>query len=174
MCWCVSVCVYGLVINISKDGIVDIVHVSFIKIILLQFLVDGLYSFLFFKLGHICVRLGTLDTRVKDDCWNIWVGDGFRCLGHDVWLTYITIGCPKISINILHFTGKLVQGYWSNIKDITLYVTAPTLEVGLFSSSGPWVLVRVLLHMYLFFFMLFPCFLQSINLTHSLQGNRMF
>ena len=59
-------------------------HVSFIQILLPQFLMDSLVNILPFKLCHLSVRLGTLGTHVRDDCWNLWVGEGCRYLGHDV------------------------------------------------------------------------------------------
>ena len=42
-------------------------HVSFINILLSQFLMDDIVNDLIYKVCHLCLHLGTLDTRVRDD-----------------------------------------------------------------------------------------------------------
>ena len=64
-------------------------HVSFIHILLPQFLTDILINILLFELGHICIRLGTLSSRVRGGFWLLWVGEGFQCLSHYGWLIAI-------------------------------------------------------------------------------------
>ena len=95
----------------THNKIVDIVHVSFIHILLPQLLMYSLVNVILLEIDHLCVRLGMLDTRVRDDCWYLWVGGGFWCLSHYFWLTSIAIGRPKILFQILHCTGKLIRGY---------------------------------------------------------------
>ena len=59
-------------------------------------------------IGHLCFHLGTLDARGRDDFWHLWVGEGFQCLGHYGWLTYISVGYPKMPLQILHCPGEIV------------------------------------------------------------------
>ena len=95
----------------THNNILDIVHFSIIHIFLPQFLTDSLINIIIFELGRICVHLGTLDTRFRDYCWYLWVGEGFRCLVHDGWLKVIAVVRPNIPLQILHFPGKLVR-HW--------------------------------------------------------------
>ena len=67
-------------------------HVHLIDILIHQFLMDGLVNTICFEVGHLYVYFGTLNACVRDDCWHIWIGEGRRCLGHDGWLTDITVG----------------------------------------------------------------------------------
>ena len=57
-------------------NIVDIVHVSFIHIILPHFLTDSLVNIIIFEVCHLSAHLGTLVGCVRDDCWHIWVSKG--------------------------------------------------------------------------------------------------
>ena len=102
----------------THNKIVDIVHVGFIHILIPQFLTDGLVNVIILEVGHLCIRLGMIDTCVRDDCWHLWFGEGLRCLGHDSWLTAIAVGRPKIILQLLHSLLVLVRGSRSNIKDI--------------------------------------------------------
>ena len=94
-------------------------HVSFIHILLPQFLMDILVNIVIFEVAHFTVCLGTLGAGVRDDCWHLWVEEGFRCLGHYVWFTAITIGLTNIPLHLLHFPGKLVQVSQTKVEDIT-------------------------------------------------------
>ena len=60
----------------THNDIVDIVHVSLIHILLHQFLMDILVNIVLFEVGHFSVRLRTLGAGVRDDFWNLWVGEG--------------------------------------------------------------------------------------------------
>ena len=90
------------------NKIVDIVHVCFLHILLPQFLTDGLVNIIIFEVGRVYFRFGTLDARVRDGFWHLWIGEGSRCLGHDGLLTGITVGFPKVMLQILHFPDELV------------------------------------------------------------------
>ena len=94
----------------NHNKIVDLVHICFINILLTQFLTDGLINIILFKVGHLCICLGTLGNRVRDDRWYLWVREGFQCLGNNIWLKYTAVGFPKIPLHILHHHGKLFQG----------------------------------------------------------------
>ena len=106
-------------------------HVNFIHILLIKFLMDSLVNIILFKLGHFSVHIETLSTRVRDGCWCIWVREGCRCLSRDGWLTDIYEGRPKIPIYIFHSPEKRVRGSWPKVEYITFYVGAPTLKFGL-------------------------------------------
>ena len=58
----------------TYNKVVDLVHVCFVDILLPQFLTDSLFNSLLSKVGRLHVRFGTLNTRVRDDCWHLWVG----------------------------------------------------------------------------------------------------
>ena len=79
-----------------------------------------------------------LDTRIRDDCWNLWVREGSRCLGHNGWLITITVGFPKVPFQLLHRPGELVRGYRHKVEDVTFQVTELALEVG--HGFGIWTL----------------------------------
>ena len=114
-------------------------HVCFVEILLPQFLTNILANTLLFEVGHLHVRFGTLDTRIRDNFWHLCVGEGSWCLGHDGWLTVISVGCPKVPLQLLHCPGKPVQGSCPKFEYAILQVTAPTLEVGL--GFRIWTLV---------------------------------
>ena len=95
-------------------------HVSFIHIFLCHFLVDVLVDVLILKIGHLCVSLGTIDSHIWDDFWHLRVQEGCWCLGHDGWIEAIYVGRDKIPLHLLHHLEKLVQGYRSNIEDLSL------------------------------------------------------
>ena len=107
-------------ICMNHNNIVDLVHVGFIHIFLPQFMADGLANVLVFEVGHLCVSLGTFEDCVRGYCFHIWVEEGRRFLGHDGWMADIAVVCPKIPIQSLYCTEKLVQGYWTNIEDVAL------------------------------------------------------
>ena len=66
---------YPVVFRFSDPkNIIYLVHVSFIDILLYQFLTDGLINILIFEPGHLCVRLGTLGARTRNNCWHLWSG----------------------------------------------------------------------------------------------------
>ena len=77
-------------------------------IIMPQFMMDSLANTILFVVGHLHVHFGTLNAWVRGDCWHLWVRKVFRCLGHDGWLTAISVGLPKIPLQILHYPVKLV------------------------------------------------------------------
>ena len=52
----------------TQNKIVDLVHVSFIQILLPQFLMYSLINMNFFGVGHFYVYLGTIGARVRDYC----------------------------------------------------------------------------------------------------------
>ena len=83
-------------------------HICFVDILLPYFLMDGLVNNLIFEVGHLHIHFGMFGARVRYDCWNIWVGEGSRCLGHDDWFTAIAVGCPKVMLQLLHSNDKLV------------------------------------------------------------------
>ena len=119
-------------------------HVSFIHILLPQFLMDGLNDIIF-ELGHLYVCLRTLNARARAEFWNLWAREGFRCTGYYGCLTDISVGCPNITLQILHNTGELVRVFLSNIEDITLYVTSLDLDAGLGFKFQTLVFVTFLL-----------------------------
>ena len=82
----------------THNKIVDLVPVSFIHILLPQFLTDGLVNVLLFEVGNFCVYLGTHNARVGGDCWHLWVGEGCQYLGHDGWLTATSVFYPNITL----------------------------------------------------------------------------
>ena len=63
---------------------VDLMHVSFIHILLPHFLTDGPVNVLILEVCHFSACLGTLGARVRYYCCRLWVREGFRCLIHDV------------------------------------------------------------------------------------------
>ena len=91
----------------------------------------SLFNILLFEVCHICVCIGTLDARVRNDSWHIWVREGCRCLGHDGWLIDIAVDRPKIPLQLLHCPRNLVRCSWAKAKDTTFYVTASPLKFGL-------------------------------------------
>ena len=95
-------------------------HVSFIRILLPKFLTDILVNIILFGVGRLCARIGALDNSGRDDCWHIWVGEGYQCLVHYGWLPDISVGRPNMPLQLLHNPGELFQGYWPRVKDITL------------------------------------------------------
>ena len=114
-------------------------NVCFVDILNLQFLMNILINTILLEVDHLHVYFGTHDTRVRYDCWHIWVREGRWCLRHNVWFTAITVGLLKVPIQILHRPGELVHVSWPNVEYITFQVTVPTLEVGL--GFRPWTLV---------------------------------
>ena len=94
-------------------------NVSFIHILLPQFLTDSLINILLFELGHICIHLGALSACFSDDFWHPWVGEAFRCIGHYGWLTDISVGHPNILRQLIRIPGKLVRGSRPKVEDIT-------------------------------------------------------
>ena len=90
-------------------------HVSFIHILLPQFLTDSLVNILLFEVGYFCVHLGKLGAHVRDYCCNLWVGEGCWCLGNYGWLADIDVGIPNIPPHLLHCNGKIVQGSQTNL-----------------------------------------------------------
>ena len=121
-------------------------HVSFIHILLPQFLMGILVNIFLFKVGHLPVRIGTLDACVRDDFWHLWVGEGWKCLGHDDCLTDISVGIFKIPIHILHHLGDLYKALGTRLKR-SLHQPLKLVSA---SSYKPWVLVWFLLPCYLF------------------------
>ena len=95
---------------LTQNNIVDIVHVSFIHIIINEFLTDSPINILLSELRNLCVYPGTIIARVRDDYWHLWVGEGLQCLGHYVWLADIDVGHPKILLQLIQFTEELVRG----------------------------------------------------------------
>ena len=67
--------------------------------------------------------------RSRGDCWNIWVREGSRCLGHYGWLTAIDVAWTKVPFQLLHCTVGLVWGSRPKVEYVTFQVTAPALEV---------------------------------------------
>ena len=65
-----------MLLFLTHNIIVDIMHVSLIQILINQFLMDILVNIVIFEVGHFSVRLGTLGAGVRDDCWHILVGEG--------------------------------------------------------------------------------------------------
>ena len=120
-------------ISLACNKVVDIVNVCFVEIFLPQFLTNSLINTLIFEVGHLHDHFGMLDAGVTDDCWDfwIWVGEGGQGIGHDGWLTALYVGLPKVPLQILHRTGKLVRGSHPKVEDINFLVTAPTLKVSL-------------------------------------------
>ena len=71
-----------LIVCLTQNKIVHILNIIFIHIFIPHFLKNGLVNVLLFEEGRICVRLGTLNTRSRDDCWHLWVRSGCWCLVH--------------------------------------------------------------------------------------------
>ena len=109
-----------LLIGLNQNNIVDLVHVNFIDICLSWFLTDGLINAIIFEVGYLCVSNGMLDACVWGDCWHLQVGEIHQCLGNDVWLSSIAVGCTKVTLQFLHITGKLFQGSRSKIRYLAL------------------------------------------------------
>ena len=105
-----------LLVCLAHNNIVDLMHAVFIHVFLPRF-----QSYvLLFKVGNICLRLGTIHARFRYECWHTWVREVLQCLGHDVWLVSIDVGLLKIPLQLRHHTGKFFRGYWSNIEDVAL------------------------------------------------------
>ena len=107
-----------LFIGPTHNEILYLVHVGFIYIFLPQFLTDSLIDVLLFEVCHLYVSFGTLGASVRHDVWNLWVGEGRRCIGHDIWMKAIAVRCAQISFQFLHLPEKLVRGSRSNIEDL--------------------------------------------------------
>ena len=65
-----------MLLFLTHNIIVDIMHVSLIHILINQFLMDILVNIVIFEVGHFSVRLGTLGARFRNECWHLWVGEG--------------------------------------------------------------------------------------------------
>ena len=103
----------------TYNNIIVLLHLSFIYILLPQFLTHSLTIIILFKVYHFYIHIGTLGDCAGNDCWHLWVGEGFQCLGHDGWFIDIAVGYPNIPLQFLHSPGKLVRGYHPKIEDIT-------------------------------------------------------
>ena len=64
--WCRLI--LELLVFLIHNKMLDLVHVGFIHIYFPQFLTDELFDVLLFEVVHLCVSLGKLNTRVRDDC----------------------------------------------------------------------------------------------------------
>ena len=93
-----------MLVCLTHNKIVDLLHVCFIHTLLSQSLTNSLVNILLFEVVHFFVCLGTLNARVRDYLWNLWFRKVFWCLGNDGWLTDISVGFPKV----LRCPGKLV------------------------------------------------------------------
>ena len=158
----------------TYNKVVDILHVCFVYILIPQFLTDSPVNSLLFEVGNLHVRFGTLGARGRDDFWNIWVGEGSQCIGHDGWLTAIAVGFPKVMLRLLHLPGKLAQGSHTKVEYVIFQFTAPTLEFGI--GFGNWTLgfgLSLLTSALLGLGCLPLVFCQSSYLTHLLQVVRM-
>ena len=125
----------------TYNKVIYIVRVCFVDILIPHFLMGGLVNTPFFKVGRLQVHFGASETCVRDDCWILCIRESIRCLGHNLCLTAIDVGRPKLPLHILNLPGKLVQGFRHKIEDLTFQVTPLTLEVGL--VFGLWTLVFV-------------------------------
>ena len=130
----------------------------------------SLFNSLIFYVGHLCVRLGKLGTCIREYYGLIWVGKESHCLVHDVWLTAIAEGCPKVLLQLPYRPVKIVQGSFPKVKYVNFQVTAQTLKLFLASGSEPWVLVRVFLPLYLLDLGAYPLFLTCEFLYSFLSG----
>ena len=65
-----------MLVCLTHHIIVDIVHVSFIHILLPQLLMDILVNIVLFEVSHFSVCIGALGARFGDGCWHLWVGEG--------------------------------------------------------------------------------------------------
>ena len=72
-----------LIVCLTYNKFVDIVHVCFVDILLPQFLMDILIDTLLFEVVHLCVCVGILKSYVRDDYWHLWFGGGIWGLSHD-------------------------------------------------------------------------------------------
>ena len=113
-------------------------HVCFVEILIPRFQTDSLVDTVLFEVDYIHARFGTFDARVRGDCWHLWVGEGSQYLIHDGCLKAITVGQPKVLLQIFHRPSKLFQGSRTKVEDVTLQFTAPTLKFDL--SFGPYTL----------------------------------
>ena len=66
-------------------------YVSFIHILLPQFLTYRLVNILLFEICCLSVCLRRLSAGVRDDCWYLWIIEGFRCIDHYVCLIYMAV-----------------------------------------------------------------------------------
>ena len=107
-------------VGISHNKIVNIVHVGFVYIFLPWFLIDDLVDVLLFEVGHLYVTLGKVDVLVWVYCWHIQVEKGHRYIGHDGWLSDITVGRAKVPLQLIHHPGELVRVSRSKIEDVAL------------------------------------------------------
>ena len=76
----------------------------------------GLVGILLFEVGRLCVSLGALYARVWDDCWNLRVVEGLRCLGRDGFLEAFPVVCTKVTLQLLRRPVEILQGFLFNIK----------------------------------------------------------
>ena len=83
-------------------------NICLIDVPLPQLLINGLVKTLIFEVVNLHISFGTLGAHVRDGCWHLRVGECIQCLGHDVWLTVISVGCPNVPFHILHRPGELV------------------------------------------------------------------
>ena len=104
-------------------------HVCFLYFLPPHFLTDSLVNTLIFEVVDLNVFFGILDGRVRDDCWHLWVRDGFWCICHDGSLTTIPVGCPKAALQLLHYPEKLFQGSRTKVENVTVQFTVMNLEV---------------------------------------------
>ena len=89
----------------NHNKIVDIVHVVFIHIFIPSFLTDGLINIIILEVGSFYNNRGTLNTSVCDDGCKFCVGECLRYLGHYGFLTAVSIGFPKIPLQLLRRLG---------------------------------------------------------------------
>ena len=77
-------------------------HFCFVDTLIPQFLTDIPVNSLPLEIVHLHVRFGTLNSRIKDYWWHLWVGGGRRYLGHDIRVKFIAVDFPKVPFQILH------------------------------------------------------------------------
>ena len=105
-------------IGLTNDEILYMMHVGLIFISIPQFLTNRLIDILIIEVGHMGVSIGMLGSSVYHNCQHIQVGEGRRCIGHDIWMKAIAVRCAQISFQFLHLPEKLVRGSRSNIEDL--------------------------------------------------------
>ena len=156
-----------LLIGLTHNNYVDIVHVILIHIFLPQFMTDGLTYVLLFKVGYFCISFGTLSSSASHDNRHLRVREGHQCLGYHVIFLYVSTRYLSSSFIVLvKFKIILVQNWRLSLLD---HCTDPWSWYFLQTPHLRSCSVSSFTHTYSAW-MPVPWFSQLIPLTNDLQG----
>ena len=85
-----------------------------------------------------------LNAQISDGR-HLWVGEGGRSFSHYGWLTAVTVWCSKVSIQLLHCSGKFFICSWSKVKSVVFQVSTPDIEVNLGFGLLAWIISTLFL-----------------------------